>query len=208
MIFLRGQTIFEDASPRWSSFLWGGVSPITFRSFFLSLLHERVPLRFCIRYFVEEVGLDVMAMNKGAGKSGRKTAVDYALDAGNNLGEGTKDRKAQVLAYLKENGEAKGALLSCPCLCACVCSCAFQRRYVTILGGSSVGGEGICVVDPSQAKSKRCRREENGCKAARLIIATAWCCSSYGICSSSPCFRRSRVMTILVQHHVLFPVYR
>lgn len=57
------------------------------------------------RYFMEEVGLDDLAVNKGAGKSGRKTAMDYALDAGNNLGEDAKDRKALVLAYLHENGK-------------------------------------------------------------------------------------------------------
>ena len=58
---------------------------------------------------MEEVGLDDLAMNKGAGKSGRKTAMDYALDAGNNLGEEARDKKAQVLAYLQENGEATRA---------------------------------------------------------------------------------------------------
>lgn len=53
---------------------------------------------------MEEVGLDDRALNRGAGKSGRKTALDYALDAGNNLGEEAKDRKALVLAYLHEKG--------------------------------------------------------------------------------------------------------
>eukprot|EP00752_Nemacystus_decipiens_P012726 g11275.t1 len=61
-----------------------------------------------IRYFVEEVGLDDLAINKGAGKSGRKTARDYALDAGNNLGEEAKAGKAKVLAYLQENGAEHG----------------------------------------------------------------------------------------------------
>lgn len=54
---------------------------------------------------MEEVGIDEMAINKGAGKSGRKTARDYALDAGSNLGEEAKAKKAVVLAYLQENGE-------------------------------------------------------------------------------------------------------
>lgn len=58
-----------------------------------------------LRYFVEEVGMDDLAINRGAGKSGRKTAMDYALDAGNNLGEEAKDRKALVLGYLQEKGE-------------------------------------------------------------------------------------------------------
>lgn len=49
--------------------------------------------------------MDDLAINRGAGKSGRKTAMDYALDAGNNLGEEAKDRKALVLAYLQEKGE-------------------------------------------------------------------------------------------------------
>ncbi|CAM9435783.1 unnamed protein product [Ectocarpus sp. 6 AP-2014] len=61
-----------------------------------------------IRYFIEEVGLDDLAVNKGAGRSGRKTALDYALDAGFNLDEGAKDRKALVLAYLHENGAEHG----------------------------------------------------------------------------------------------------
>lgn len=56
---------------------------------------------------MEEVGLDDLAVNKGAGRSGRKTALDYALDAGFNLDEGAKDRKALVLAYLHENGERR-----------------------------------------------------------------------------------------------------
>lgn len=56
------------------------------------------------RYFVEEVGLDDLAINKGAGRSGRKTAMDYALDAGHNLGEEAKDKKADVLFYLGEHG--------------------------------------------------------------------------------------------------------
>ena len=60
---------------------------------------------FLARYFVEEVGMDDMAINKGAGKSGRKTARDYALDAGTDLGEEARGKKAVVLAYLQENGE-------------------------------------------------------------------------------------------------------
>lgn len=49
--------------------------------------------------------MDDLAINKGAGKSGLKTARDYALDAGHNLGEEAKGKKAVVLAYLQENGE-------------------------------------------------------------------------------------------------------
>lgn len=49
--------------------------------------------------------MDDLAINKGAGKSGRKTAMDYALDAGNNLGEEAKKGKALVLPYLEENGK-------------------------------------------------------------------------------------------------------
>ena len=69
---------------------------------FLEVKNRRL---FFVRYFVEEVGIDDLAINKGAGKSGRKTARDYALDAGNNLGEDAKAKKAVVLAYLQENGE-------------------------------------------------------------------------------------------------------
>eukprot|EP00903_Cladosiphon_okamuranus_P007913 g7641.t1 len=61
-----------------------------------------------IRYFVEEVGLDDLAINKGAGKSGRKTARDYALDAGINMGPERKKGKALVLAYLQENAAEHG----------------------------------------------------------------------------------------------------
>lgn len=53
---------------------------------------------------MEEVGLDDLAINKGAGKSGHKTAMDYALDAGNYLGQEAKVQKPQVLAYLTEKG--------------------------------------------------------------------------------------------------------
>lgn len=49
--------------------------------------------------------MDDLAINKGAGISGRKTAMDYALDAGNNLGEDAKAGKALVLPYLEENGK-------------------------------------------------------------------------------------------------------
>ena len=71
----------------------------------------------CKRYFVEEVGLDDLAINKGAGKSGRKTARDYALDAGNNLGEEAKAGKAKVLAYLQENGTLKTEVeVTCVCV--------------------------------------------------------------------------------------------
>lgn len=47
--------------------------------------------------------MDEVGMNQGEGKSGRKTAMDYALDAGMH-DEGTIVRKFQVLAYLSEKG--------------------------------------------------------------------------------------------------------
>lgn len=56
------------------------------------------------RYFIEAVGMDEVGMNKGGGKSGHKTAMDYALDAGMH-DEDTVTKKFAVLGYLSEKGE-------------------------------------------------------------------------------------------------------
>lgn len=67
------------------------------------------------RYFLEEVGMDDQGWNKGAGKSGRKTAMDCALDAGLHDQE-TIAKKFKVLAYLAEKG-------TCVCWCVLVSWC-------------------------------------------------------------------------------------
>lgn len=46
----------------------------------------------------------MVGMNKAAGKSGRKTAMDYALDAGMH-DETIAVKKFAVLGYLSEKGE-------------------------------------------------------------------------------------------------------
>lgn len=48
--------------------------------------------------------MDDLGMNTGAGKSGNKTAMDFALDAG-QCDEETVAKKFDVQAYLLEKGE-------------------------------------------------------------------------------------------------------
>lgn len=49
--------------------------------------------------------MDDLGMNTGAGKSGKKTAMDFALDAG-QCDEETVAKKFDVQAYLLEKGES------------------------------------------------------------------------------------------------------
>ncbi|CAM9417182.1 unnamed protein product, partial [Phaeothamnion confervicola] len=68
-----------------------------------------------IRYFVEEVGI-ADGINSTAGKSKRKSAMDYALERQEHHDRERSDQKYQVLAYIRQKGGVFGEGVTDPAI--------------------------------------------------------------------------------------------